>query len=78
MDSVLKSLKGGKKRFTATMLRTFPRISSGQFANLHIDTGKSRVWLSRTTVEDGAPYNNQIIEETLRGGRWVTTAEYEG
>jgi len=65
-------------RFTARELRSFPTISSSQADDLKVDTGTERVWLSRMTVEDGAPYNNQVTVEKLRAGRWVMVRQYRG
>ena len=69
--------------YTAEELRAMPTLSTGQADDLKIerlDGGGLRVWLSRMTVEDGMPYDDQItIEEyNHRDGRWVTIDEYQG
>ena len=58
-------------------IEALPTMSVGQEADLKIDTGKMRVWLSRCTVADGMPYNNQVTVEKLKDGRWLTLEEYE-
>ena len=68
----------GHKRYTFKELDDMPTIHSGQYDNMKIDTGTTRVWLSRMSVEDGMPYNNQVVVEILEAGRWVTAEEYEG
>ena len=47
-------------------------LHSGQFDNLMFDNYKMRVWLSRMTIGDGAPCNDEITVELLENGRWVT------
>lgn len=64
-------------RYTLEQIEEMPTIHQGQYANLKIDTSTERVWLSRLTVEDGQPYNNQVTVEHLADGSWVTVAEYE-
>jgi hypothetical protein len=74
----LHGLAGDRQRFTAARLRAMPTLEQGQFDNLKVSTGSTRVWLSRMTVEDGAPYGNQVTVEKLRGGRWVIADQYPG
>jgi len=50
-------------------LQDFPTIHQGHFANLKIDTGQIRVWLSRMTIADGEV--EPVIIEKLVGGVWV-------
>lgn len=66
------------KRYTAEELEAIPTIHSGHFDNLKVQTEDTRVWLSRMTVEDGMPYNNQVTVEKLEDGLWVTVEEYPG
>lgn len=65
-------------RYTAEELEQMPTLFSGFTDDLKVETDTTRVWLSRTTVEDGEPYNNQITVEELRDGNWVTIEEYQG
>ena len=46
--------------------------------DLKIDTGNSRIWLSRLTTLDGMPYDNQITIEVMRAGKWVIVDTYAG
>jgi len=64
--------------YTAEELKKMPTLHSGHFDNLKIDTGTVRVWLSRMTVADGAPYNNQVTVERLLAGKWTEVDKYEG
>jgi hypothetical protein len=65
-------------RYTAAELRDLPTLSQGQADDLKVQDGKIRVWLSRMTVEDGMPYDDQITIEQLVNGRWITIEEYPG
>jgi hypothetical protein len=65
-------------RYTAEELEQMPTLPSGFTDDLKVETDMMRVWLARTTVEDGAPHNNRITMEKLRGGEWVTIEEYQG
>jgi len=67
-----------KQHYTASELEDMETIHSGQYDNLKIDTGLKRVWLSRLTVADGQPYDNQVTVESLIDGRWIKTQEYQG
>jgi hypothetical protein len=59
-------------------LEAMDTLAVGQADDLKIDDGEgTRVWLSRMTVEDGQPYNNQVTIERLIDGRWETVEEYE-
>jgi|WetSurMetagenome_2_1015567.scaffolds.fasta_scaffold59843_7 hypothetical protein len=72
------------KRYKLEELKALPVLSQGQTDNLHIEgedeQGKFRVWLSRMTMEDGMPYNNQVTIERYNestGYTWKTVEEYE-
>lgn len=56
-----------------------PTISHGQYDDLKYDDGKFRVWVSRMTVQDGAPCDNEITYECLdeEKGRWETFESFE-
>ena len=58
-------------------LEALPTLSVGQADDLKVDTGDTRVWLSRCTVEDGEPYNNKVSVEQYRDGRWQTVDQYQ-
>lgn len=57
-------------------LKKMPTINQGHTDNLKFDDGKRRIWLSRMTVADGMPYNNQVTIEDLIDGVWTTVEEY--
>lgn len=63
--------------FALSDLQKLPTLAVGQADNLKIDTGNVRVWLSRCTVDDGQPYDNQVTVETFTGKRWVALYHYE-
>jgi hypothetical protein len=65
-------------RYTLAELSALPTLSQGQADDLKIDTGTDRVWLSRMTVADGMPYDNQVTEEYFNQetGAWETLAQY--
>ncbi len=66
------------RSYTATELENMPTLIVSQADDLKVDTGKVRVWLARTTVADGEPYDNKITVEALENGRWEVIEEYPG
>jgi hypothetical protein len=64
-------------RYSLKQLQSMPTLHSGHFDNLKKDTGHTQIWLSRMTIEDGQPYNNQVLIKRLIKGRWETIHEYE-
>lgn len=65
------------KRFTLTELNEMPTLHQGHFANLKFEEGNCQVWLARTTVADGEPYDNRVTVEFLNEDGWVTLDEYQ-
>lgn len=63
-------------RYTLTELEALPTLSTSQADDLKIDDGQTRVWLSRTTVADGEPYDNKVTIERLVNGRWEIEEQY--
>lgn len=55
-------------QITYTELEALPTLSVGQAADLKIDTGTIRVWVSRCGFRDGETVPVQI--EMLVDGRW--------
>lgn len=51
-----------------------PTLSQGQDADLKIDDGTERHWLSRCSDQDGQDW--PVLVERLRGGRWVSVGGY--
>lgn len=62
----------------AAELRQMPTLAVSQADDLKIDTGETRVWLARTGVEDGEPFDNKVTIERLVKGRWEVEATYPG
>lgn len=75
MTSV-RGLSAFMTRYSLSELEALPTLSVGQADDLKVDTGRTRVWLSRCTVEDGEPYDNKVTIEALRAGRWIEIETY--
>lgn len=56
-----------------------PTIKQGHTDDLKVDTGTMRIWLSRMTIDDGMPYNNQVTIEQYypKVGGWKTIKSCE-
>ena len=65
-------------RYTVAALEAMKTLSVSQADDLKIDDGRTRVWLARCGIDDGAAYDNGVTVEKLRNGRWVTVEQYEG
>ena len=77
------------RKMSLKQIEKLPTLHVGQFDDLKIETADTRVWLSRMTIEDGQPYNNQVTEEKLehphtskgvdqtQGKVWTTVRQYE-
>lgn len=66
-----------RPRYTLDEIEDMPTIHQGQFDNLKYQDANTKIWLSRLTVEDGQPYNNQVTIERLQNGCWVEAESYE-
>lgn len=64
-------------RYSLKELKAKPILATGQADDLKIDTGKTRIWLSRCTVEDGEPYDNKVTVEKLINGKWEIVETYQ-
>jgi hypothetical protein len=57
-------------------------IEVGHDADLRFDSNGVRVWVHRTGLADGEPYENAVSVEALldsnQESRWVTVATYDG
>ncbi|AGZ61848.1 MAG: hypothetical protein AV945_gp41 [Phormidium phage MIS-PhV1B] len=62
---------------TLDELKNLPTIHSGQFSDLKSETDDTRIWLSRSTTEDGEPYDNKVTIEHFDDGNLTTTEEYQ-
>lgn len=65
-------------RYTTDQLLEIDTIRSGHDADLKIDDGQIRVWLSRNSIKDGEPFDNTIYVERNSDGRWVLSECYDG
>tara|TARA_R100000687_G_C6334162_1_gene111074 strand:+ start:51 stop:359 length:309 start_codon:yes stop_codon:yes gene_type:complete len=65
-------------KYQAQNLSTFNTLARGQSCDLKIDTGSTRIWLSRCSKVDGMPYDNMVTVEMLIGGVWKTMDKYDG
>lgn len=65
--------------YTKEQIAWLPTLAVGQTCDLKIEEPGRRVWLARTGVEDGEPFDNKItIELQDTAGRWYVASEYEG
>jgi hypothetical protein len=68
-----------KLGWDAQRLSEEPALSEGQADTLHLEEAdRYRLWLSRTGVADGEPYENTITVEEKQGGSWVRVVKYDG
>lgn len=59
-------------------LEDLETLCVGQSCDLKVDTGDARLWLARTTIEDGEPYRHTVYVELYEEGRWVDAGLYDG
>lgn len=70
--------------YTLEELQALPTLAQGQTDNLKVEFASmgreidTRVWLARTGVEDGEPYDNRVSIEKLRDGAWVEVESFPG
>ena len=55
--------------YTYEELEAMPTLAQGQAADLKVDTGEIRIWLSRCSIANGELDPIQV--ERLENGRWV-------
>ncbi len=70
------------KIYSLAELKAMPTIQERQWGDIKIKTHTLLVELSRATVGDGAPYNNQVIcsrppKPTAGLPDWITVLEYQ-
>lgn len=54
-------------------------ISEGYTCDLKVDDEGVRIWLARTSIEDGEPYRHTVyVEIREEDGRWRDFASYDG
>ena len=76
-DSTLLKKDKTMEKYTLRDLNKMTTVSASQFDDLKIETGDTRIWLSRMGIEDGQPYNNQVTIEKCIHGSWNTITQYE-
>ena len=56
-----------------------PTLCVGQAADLKVDHGNIRIWLSRCGVADGEPYENKVTVEEYDNnkGKWSDHHNYQ-
>ncbi len=75
---MVKHILGVRKMYTLKQLEAMETVHKGHFDDLKFDNGVIQIWLSRMTIEDGMPYNNQVIESwCLNTGEWLLVNKYE-
>ena len=72
------------KKLTLKQVKEYPVIHQSHFDNLIKEFEqkgiKYRVWVSRCTIDDGMPYDNQITVEKFdetNGYTWTIEKQYE-
>ncbi|MCH7548015.1 MAG: insulinase family protein, partial [Candidatus Krumholzibacteriota bacterium] len=64
-------------RYSLKELEAMPTLTTSHTDDLKVEEPGLRLWLSRMTVEDGAPYVNQVtVERYNRQTGWHTAYEY--
>lgn len=63
--------------YSLTYLKRRPTLYVGQTNNLKIETPNRRVWLARTGIQDGEPYNNRVSIEELSNNGWKVVEDYQ-
>lgn len=61
---------------TLEQLDEMPTLHQGQFDNLKFEDNRTRVWLSRMSIDDGMPANHIVTIEHLVGGYWEQVHSY--
>lgn len=61
-------------------LSAMPTVTQGQWSNLKHEVSGHRLWLSRMTKEDGAPYDRTVEVEVFQpiDGRWTLLGQFDG
>lgn len=58
-------------------LDALPTLAQGQADDLKIESDTERVWLARTGVEDGEPWNHKVTVERRIAGSWIEVERWE-
>ena len=62
----------------AEALASLTTTAVGQSADLKIETSDIRVWLGRTGIADGEPFERFVSIEIIAGGEWHPYATIDG
>ena len=65
------------QKYTLNELEAMPTLSQGQTDDLKVEKENVRVWLSRMTIADGMPYNNEVTVDIYDHNEWATVTKYE-
>lgn len=64
---------------TVDELDDLPTLATGQTCDLKYDKDGVRLWVARTDVSDGEPFDRTVyIEHRYPDGSWVDHAYYNG
>ena len=64
-------------KYNLAYLELQPTLHQGHFDNLKVDENGLRVWLSRMTVADGMPYNNEVTIEQYVNNNWQEVIRFQ-
>ena len=64
-------------QYSLTYLKRRPTLFVGQTDDLKIETPIRRVWLARTGIQDGEPFNNRVHVEELNNNGWKIVENYQ-
>lgn len=67
----------GEYELSLDELEKLPTISEGYTCDLKIESDTERIWLARTGILDGEPFNNKVTIERLIDGRWIEVEIWE-
>lgn len=61
-------------------LTAIPTVTQGHTSDLRIEVSGHRLWTSRMTPDDGAPYAHTVEVEVYQpiDGRWTQLGEFDG
>ena len=63
----------------ADLLEDMPTLSEGYTCDLKVDRNGLRIWLHRTSIEDGEPYRDTVTVECRDAeGCWHDVLTYDG
>lgn len=60
------------------LLDSLPTIIDDQTSSLKVETGRLRVWLARTGIEDGEPFARTVYVEARTPEGWWNVGYFDG